>query len=386
MSLTDMASFSAILAKRPLRIATPLTEHHKRAQGYFPAPGLAEAIDVAMLLGQPLLLTGEPGTGKTRAAYWLANEIGAEPLLRFDVKSASSGTDLLYQFDEVARFRDSTRQEKYPLVRYLRFNALGEAILRAAGPKAVLQTIAGEPLEGSALETHQKLLDDAFGNRVPPLANATAALLLPDDAAFSVCEPEHRVVLVDELDKAPRDTPNDLLVEIEDMEFRIPELGIVVKADPNFRPVVIITSNSEKSLPDPFLRRCTYFDITFPRRFDQRVHGSWPGQGTLEQIVDAGIDALSGGGPLVDQALGLFQRLRRPDSGLRKVPGTAELLAWLDVLVSQHQLGAKDDLISKVETVDATLCAVVKTKDDLEAARRIAVDWAGSRRQQLSKP
>jgi MoxR-like ATPase len=136
-----MLSFSAVLTKQPLRIVRPLTEDHKRVGGYFPAQGLAEAINVAMLLGQPLLLTGEPGTGKTRSAYWLAAEIGAGPLLRFDVKSTSSGTDLLYHFDEVARFRDSTRREKYPLVRYLRFNALGEAILRAAGGRAVLRTI-----------------------------------------------------------------------------------------------------------------------------------------------------------------------------------------------------------------------------------------------------
>jgi MoxR-like ATPase len=372
-----MASFTAVLAKSPLRLAPALTEHHKDAQGYFPAQGLAEAIDVAMLLGQPLLLTGEPGTGKTRAAYWLANEISAGTLLRFDVKSTSSGTDLLYYFDEVARFRDSTRQEKYPLVRYLRFNALGEAILRAAGGKAVLQTIPGEPLEGAALERHRKLLEDAFGDR-PSTVSATTSLLLPDDASFSDSEPEHRVVLIDELDKAPRDTPNDLLVEIEDMEFAIPELGVVVKSHIDFRPIVVITSNSEKSLPDPFLRRCAYFDIPFPRRYNARVDGAWPGQGTIEQIVEARIDALSGGGQLVSQALDLFQRLRRP--GLRKSPGTAELLAWLDVLVSQHKLGPKDDLIPRAATLDLTLSPIMKTKDDLEAARRIILDWAKSRR------
>src|SRR5262249_50051270 len=145
----------------------------------------------------------------------------------------------------------------------------------------------------------------------------TAALLAPDDTAFAGAAPVHRVVLIDELDKAPRDTPNDLLAEIEDMGFKIPELGLLVQADAGFRPIVIITSNSEKSLPDPFLRRCAYFDIPFPRRYDSRVDKDWPGEGTLEQIIEARIDALAGGGTLIEQALDLFQRLRKPDSGIR---------------------------------------------------------------------
>src|SRR5215471_4965664 len=253
-----MADFTAIQSEDPLRLRPPLAEAHKRSDAYFPADGLQQAIDVSMLLGQPLLLTGDPGTGKTRAAYWLAEQIKAGPLLRFDVKSTSTGTDLLYHFDEVARFRDSTRREEKPLVRYLRFNALGAAILHAAGGGAVLQTVTGEPLEGATLARHRELLLDAFGAKAPHDGKVTAALLAPDDTAFAGAAPVHRVVLIDELDKAPRDTPNDLLAEIEDMGFKIPELGLLVQADAGFRPIVIITSNSEKSLPDPFLRRCAY--------------------------------------------------------------------------------------------------------------------------------
>eukprot|EP01035_Chromulina_nebulosa_P041342 gene41342-55923_t len=134
-----MTDFVAVTGRAPLRLTAPLAEDHKVVGGYRAATGLVEAIDVAMLLGVPLLLTGEPGTGKTRAAYWLAHELGGPAPLRFDVKSGSTGRDLLYTFDEVARFRDaSSGRETRPLISYLRFSALGEAILRAAGGKAVL--------------------------------------------------------------------------------------------------------------------------------------------------------------------------------------------------------------------------------------------------------
>ena len=371
-----MTKFTAIQSAAPLRLRQPLTENHKRSDAYIPADGLVEAMDVAMLLGQPLLLTGDPGTGKTRAAYWLAGQLECEPVLRYDVKSTSSGTDLLYQFDEVLRFRDSTRQKIEPLIRYLRFNALGEAILRAAGGDAVLATMTGEPLEGETLARQHSTLVDAFG---PDLAKGpiTVGMLLPDDAGFASAEPQHRVVLIDELDKAPRDTPNDLLAEIEDMGFRIPELGISVQASAaGFRPVVVITSNSEKSLPDPFLRRCAYFDIPFPRRYDKTRDKAWPGDGTLEQIVEGRLATFEGGGQALEQSLDLFQRLRGTNSGIRKAPGTAELLAWLDAMVARGHIGSRDDLKGNVETVETCLVAVLKNREDTDAARRIVREWS----------
>jgi MoxR-like ATPase len=152
----------------------------------------------------------------------------------------------------------------------------------------------------------------------------------------------------------------------------------MVAADRDFRPIVVITSNSEKSLPDPFLRRCAYFDIPFPRRWRSDRDGPWPGTGTLEQIIDGRIDALSGGGTLVSQALDFFDRLRKEESGVRKRPGTAELLAWLDILVHLHGLGPHDDLIDNLNAAERTLGAVLKSKDDLEIGLRLIKEWASS--------
>ena len=202
-------------------------------------------------------------------------------------------------------------------------------------------------------------------------------MLLPEDRVFGRAEPEHRVVLIDELDKAPRATPNDLLAEIEDMGFKFSELGISVQAsDKGFRPVVIITSNSEKSLPDPFLRRCAYFDIPFPRRYDKAKDGDWPGQGTLEQIVDGRLSTYEGGGQALQQSLDLFQRLRGTNSGIRRAPGTAELLAWLDAMAARSDIGGRDDLKGHAQTVEDCLAAVLKNKDDIDIARRIVRDWS----------
>ena len=357
-----MTDFVAVTSRAPLRLTPPLAEDHKVVTGYRAATGLVEAMDVAMLLGVPLLLTGEPGTGKTRAAYWLANELGGPAPLRFDVKSGSTGRDLLYAFDEVARFRDASGgREARPLVSYLRFSALGEAILRAAGGTAVLTDLGETALTGDHFALRHALLDEAFGTaRRHGETVACAHWLLPDEPAFAEAAPAHRVVLIDELDKAPRDTPNDLLAEIDNMAFAIPELGVRVAADPAFRPIVLLTSNSEKSLPEPFLRRCAYFDIPFPDAAE------------LALIVSGAIRGLDGGAPLVRDAIRLFGTLH-DHAEIRKKPGTAELLAWIEVL--RHRAGIDpgtslgEALARDPARLDGLLGALVKSPGDLVLAR-----------------
>jgi MoxR-like ATPase len=407
-----VTEFSAVKQAQPLRLHKPLAERHKMTGLYRAAPGLKEALDISMLLGVPLLLTGDPGVGKTRAAFWLAARLGSA-LLRFDVKSNTTGSDLLYYFDEVARFRDSSRgREARPLVHYLRFNALGKAILAAIGGRAPLFTTAGEPLVGAELVRRRELLVEAFGEAGDVLAAAGSspdggeavarlALLTPDDTGFADADPEHRVVLIDELDKAPRDTPNDLLVEVEEMEFTIPELGIRIRGLPDFgaiaseemeklsaadrhlfelcrqmelepslRPIIIVTSNSEKSLPDPFLRRCAYFDIQFPEDVE------------LKEIIGHTVEGLSGGGRLVEDALSFFRELRKPNV-IAKPPATAELLAWLDVLVHRYGLASDASLASAWQQRSEELApslSVVAKGTSLKKCAGIMDAWAKRQR------
>jgi MoxR-like ATPase len=362
-----MENFEAVAARNPLKLHAALTPRHRRRGSYRPVAGLKEAMDVAMLLGIPLLLTGDPGIGKTRSAYWLAEEIGAGSVLRFDVKSDSRGVDLLYTFDEVGRFRDASMGRARPLVEYLSFNALGEAILRAAGGDATLRTLQSEPIDGAVATRSERMLRDAFGERWTAQAGvAKAFLLLPSDGSFERADPEHRVVLIDELDKAPRDTPNDLLAEVEELSFPIRELGVAVHVTGRHRPIVIVTSNSERSLPDPFLRRCAYFDIPFPRTDDELV-----------KIVSATIDELDGGGRLVNDAIDLLRLLRAAETGIGKKPGTSELLAWLGALVSSGDLGPRSNLRARGrEPQTMALGALLKTAEDIVTGERVVRSWS----------
>lgn len=296
-----------------------------RPSYYQPHPDLSHAVNVALLLGMPLLLTGEPGTGKTQLAYALGEAIGC-PILKFETKSTSQARDLFYTYDALAAFK---MKDETDAKLFIRYHALGQAIL------------------------------DSFDN------SAVAHLLPPNSTHYG---PRRVIVLIDEVDKAPRDFPNDLLNEIDRLYFRIPELGNL--ATPNaddpamqipasYRPIVILTSNSEKGLPDPFLRRCIYFDIPFPTPLE------------MSTIVDARIGGLQSGDPLVRSAMDLFYKLRRSGRvvSLSKQPSTAEFLNWLQVLRALG-LSAGDSLSENAEILRKSLSVLIKSNADHQASLR----------------
>jgi MoxR-like ATPase len=190
------------------------------AHRFVPGEELTLAINTAIAVGQPLLLTGEPGTGKTQAAYYTAYKLGVEPVLHFQVKSDSNASDLLYHFDAVRYFYDASTKGR---------------------------TMDAES-EGERTELNKS---DYVEKR---------ALWLALESEVP------RVLLIDEIDKASRDFPNDLLHELDQMQFTVAETQQIIPESPipkGQRPIVFITSNSERRLPEPFLRRCIYHHIKF---------------------------------------------------------------------------------------------------------------------------
>ncbi len=314
--------------KKPANLPVSRRAGQEDPAGYLPDPGLVDAVNVALLLGQPLLLTGEPGTGKTQLAYSVAWELGFDLPLKFETKSTSTAKELFYAYDTLGRFHAAqTGEGSQNSLEYLTYNALGRAILNAC-PKS-----------------------------------AVAPYLTKD---FEHNGPLRSVVLIDEVDKAPRDFPNDILNEVEGMYFKIPELGNVkIEAGQAMRPILVITSNSEKHLPDAFLRRCIYYNIPFP------------GTERLQQIIEARLGRFTGGSSqLLADALDLFHTIRRPESGLQKKPATAELLGWLLVLREiGEQEGSENPLREKPERLAGSLNTLVKTAEDQQRAKTVLEEW-----------
>ncbi len=277
-------------------------------EGYLATTALATAVDTAITLGMPLLLTGEPGSGKSTLAESVAWELLGEneKPLRFVTKSDTRSTDLFYHFDTVGRFHASnTPDADSSPERFIHFRALGRAILQSK-PFALISNIIGEKRAGNV---HSG-------------------------------KPKKTVVLIDEIDKAPRDVPNDILVEIENMRFQIPELEIdeirLQKEDMKFQPIVIITSNSEKALPEAFLRRCVYHFVDFPPFNDDKARNT--DSHTVEDIVASRLGmSFHEQKNLLQGAISFFRFLRSNEArGIRRKPSLAELLNWLSFLASNH--------------------------------------------------
>ena len=230
-------------------------------QSYVATDDLKVAVNAAVTLGRPLLIKGEPGTGKTILAEEVAGALGRK-LIAWHVKSTTKAQQGLYEYDAVSRLRDSQ---------------LGDA---------KVQDIGNYIVKGKLWE--------AFEADVAP------------------------VLLIDEIDKADIEFPNDLLLEIDRMEFHVYETRQTIKA--RHRPIIIITSNNEKELPDAFLRRCFFHYIRFPDRE------------TMEAIVAVHYPGIKPN--LVREALTVFYDVRDVQ-GLKKKPSTSELLDWLKLLMAE---------------------------------------------------
>ena len=317
---------AAVVQLPPVGLAS--ANHPKN---YLADEGLIDAANTALLLRQPLLLTGEPGTGKTQFAASLSWELGLGPgILRFDAKSHSKSKDLFYTIDTIGWFQvaQAGSEKKATALDFITYNAFGEAILNANEYSMIKE-------------------------------------LVP--AHFRHAGKRRNVVLIDEVDKAPRDFPNDLLSEIEGMRFRIPELkNREISADPEFSPILVITSNSEKDLPDAFLRRCVYYDIPFPDR------------DRLLKIVNARLYEAVKMEEFLNDALSLFEELRNPNSGLRKRPATAELLGWI-AAIRRMAPDSANPLIADPGSAKRAISALVKTHDDVSRALPIIEAWIRKR-------
>ena len=272
---------------------------------YVATDDLTVAVNAAVTLERPLLVKGEPGTGKTELARQVAGALGL-PIVEWHVKSTTKAQQGLYEYDAVSRLRDSQLGDErvHDVANYIRKGKLWQAF--EAGGKVVL--------------------------------------------------------LIDEIDKADIEFPNDILQELDRMEFFVYETGETIRA--KHRPIVIITSNNEKELPDAFLRRCFFHYIRFP---DAE---------TLARIVEVHFPGIKP--QLVHSALTQFFEIRETP-GLKKKPSTSEVLDWLKLLLAED-LTAGDLRKATKHALPALHGALLKNEQDVHLFERLAFMARGERR------
>ena len=266
---------------------TAMSETFQGSQDYVASEELMRAVNIAMVLQKPLLIKGEPGTGKTVLAEAIAKSLGKE-LIIWNIKSTTKAQDGLYVYDVVQRLYDSQFGVD-DIKKYIKLGKLGEAF--------------------------------------------TAD--------------EQVILLIDEIDKADLEFPNDLLWELDRMEFHIPETGRTVTA--KHRPIVIITTNAEKELPDAFLRRCVFHYIEFPDRE------------LMAEIVNVHFQDLDQ--HLLDQVLEAFYRIRSLPQ-IKKKPSTSEIIDWIQALI--HGGYDPDRVVAEVPYLGVLL----KKNEDIDALRK----------------
>jgi MoxR-like ATPase len=275
-----------------------MSQRFEGTSDYVATDDLKVAVNAAVALERPLLIKGEPGTGKTVLAYEVAKALNA-PLITWHIKSTTKAQQGLYEYDAVTRLRDSQ---------------LGD-------------------------------------ERVKDVKN-----YIKRGKLWEAFESEQRpVLLIDEIDKADIEFPNDLLQELDRMEFFVYETGETIRA--KVRPVMIITSNNEKELPDAFLRRCFFHYIRFPE------------EATMQAIVDVHFPGIKQ--KLVSEALRIFYDMRKVP-GLKKKPSTSELLDWLKLLlvedIDDQVLREKDP----TKLIPPLHGALLKNEQDVHLFERLA--------------